>query len=77
MIRQSHKEIHNKISEAKEAAASQKLAIVEPMSFAADALELDYPVESISEILHILLDEITSRNHELPQWPRRYAAEKN
>ncbi len=71
MIRPSHKEIHNKISEAKEAAARQKIAIVEPMSFAADALDLDYPVESISEILHILLDEITPEHYAGHRPPQR------
>jgi hypothetical protein len=58
MIRPSHKEISGKIKEAKEAAAKQRIFIVEPMSFAADALELDYPVESISKLILILLDEI-------------------
>jgi hypothetical protein len=71
MIRPSHKEIHNKIKEAKEAATRQRIAIVEPMSFAADALELDYPVASISEMLPILLDEITPEHYAGHRPPQR------
>jgi len=59
MIRPSHKEITAKIKEAKEAAAKQRIFIVEPSSFAADAIELDYPVGSISEIIVSLLNELT------------------
>lgn len=59
MIRPTHKEITSKIKEAKEAAAKRRISSVEPFSFAADAIELDYPVESISEITVSLLNELT------------------
>lgn len=58
MVRPSHKEISGKIKEAAEAAAQQRIFIVEPISFVADAIELDYPVGLISEIIVSLLNEL-------------------
>ena len=70
IIRPSHKEISGKIKKATEAAAKQRIFIVEPSSFAADAIELDYPVGSISEIIVSLLNELTPEyyaGHRPPQ----------
>jgi len=70
MVRPTHKEITSKIRGAKDAAAKRRLSIVEPFSFAADAIELDYPVESISGIIVSLLNELTPEyyaGHRPPQ----------
>jgi hypothetical protein len=58
MHRPTPKELNNKLKEAKEAVARHRIAIVNPVSFSADALDLGYLIADISDILPDLFDEI-------------------
>jgi len=58
MHRPTPKELNNKLKEAKEAVAHHRIAIVNPVSFSADALDLGYLIADISDILPDLFDEI-------------------
>jgi len=58
MHRPTPKELNNKLKEAKEAVAHHRIAIVNPVSFSADALDLGYLIADIPDILPDLFDEI-------------------
>ena len=59
MKRPSYKEIDQKLRQAREASARNQISIVNPVSFAADALELDFVFEAVADILANILREIT------------------
>ena len=50
MKRPSYKEIDQKLRQAREALARNQISIVNPVSFAADALELDFVSEVVADI---------------------------
>ena len=58
MYRPSHKELTRKLNNAREISAQQRLSIVEPFSFAADAIEIGYDIEDLCVIVSSLLNEI-------------------
>ena len=60
MHRPSHKELTRKLKNARKLSAHQRLSIVEPFSFAADAIELGYDIEDLCAIVSSLLNEIIS-----------------
>jgi hypothetical protein len=63
MIRPSHKELYGKIREAKKTVAEGKVLIVEQEAVAADALDLEYFIETeLLDVLQELLEE-TSPGH--------------
>ena len=63
MKRPSHKELYGKIREAKKAVAEDKVLIVEQEAVAADALDLEYFIETeLLDVLQELLEE-TSPGH--------------
>ena len=66
--RPSHKEINSKIKQAKDAVLRKRISIVNPASVAADALELGYLVNDISNILSDILKEITAHDY-VGQYP--------
>jgi hypothetical protein len=68
MDRPSHKEINRKIKLAKEAVSENQFSILNPVSIAADALELRLNLQDISYILIELLEEITPNNY-VGQYP--------
>jgi hypothetical protein len=68
MGRPSPKEINAKIKQAKEASSQNRISIVNPMSVAADALELGINIRRIPNILVDFLKEITP-NHYAGQYP--------
>jgi hypothetical protein len=57
MKKPTHKEISNKLRQAREALTKGKMAIVAPDVIAADALELDYEIEELKDILDKLLEQ--------------------
>ena len=58
MNRPSHKEISRKLTLAKEAVSENRISILNPVSVAADTLELGLSLRNISSILGDLLEEI-------------------
>jgi hypothetical protein len=68
MDRPSHKEINRKIKLAKEAALENRISMLNPISVAADALELGLNLQNVSNILLDLLEEITPNNY-VGQYP--------
>lgn len=58
MERPTWKELSNKINQAKEAVSNGKIRNVEPIVIAADAIELDYQVNDLQNVLLSILDEI-------------------
>lgn len=58
MERPSHKEINRKIKQAKEAVSKDRISILNPVSIAADTLELGLNLRNISNILRDVLGEI-------------------
>jgi hypothetical protein len=68
MGRPSHKEINRKIKQAKEAALENRISILNPISVAADALELGLNLQNVSNILLDLLEEITLNDY-VGQYP--------
>jgi len=71
MNRPSHKELTRKLKKARELSAEQQLSIVEPFSFAADAIELGYEVEDLCAIVYSLLNEILPDHYAGDMPPQR------
>jgi hypothetical protein len=63
MNRPSHKEINRKIKQAKEAVLENRISVLNPVSVAADTLELGIHLQDISYILIDLLEEITPNEY--------------
>ena len=66
--RPSHKEINSKIEQAKDAVLKNRISIVNPTNVAADALELGFLVNDISNICSDILKEITPHDY-VGQYP--------
>jgi len=58
MIRPTHREILHKITQAGEAVARGKIAIINPVAIAADALELAYEMAELAAVLSELLVQV-------------------
>jgi hypothetical protein len=71
MGRPSSKEISAKIKQAKEASSQNRISIVNPMSVAADALELGINIQRIPNILIDLFKEITPNDYAGQYPPQR------
>jgi hypothetical protein len=74
MKRPSYREIDQKLKQAREAAARNQIFIVNPKSFAGDALDLGFSVEDIANILIDISDEITAKNY-VGQYPPQHSYE--
>ena len=72
MIRPSHKELYGKIRQAKKTVAEGKVLIVEQEAVAADALELEYLIETeLLDVLQELLEETNPVHYAGTRPPQR------
>ena len=71
MDRPSHKEISRKLKLAKEAVSENRISILNPVSVAADTLELGLNLRNISNILGDLLEEIEPNDYAGQYPPQR------
>jgi len=58
MKRPSHKELNNKILQARNAISKGLVSILDPIVIAADAIALGYLIKEINKVLLELLDEL-------------------
>jgi len=58
MTRPSHRELYGKLKQAQEAAADQRIELVEPGAIYSDLLDLEILVEELIERLPVILAEI-------------------
>ena len=63
MKRPTHREILHKITQAREAVARGKIAIINPVAVAADALELEYEMAELAVVLSELLAQVKPGNY--------------
>lgn len=64
MLRPTHKELSNKIREAKKAVSKKAISVIKPDVIASDALELGYHFENdLLKVIKSLLDEISPGNY--------------
>jgi len=71
MDRPSYKEISRKLKLAKEAVSENRISILNPVSVAADTLELGLNLRNISNILSDLLEEIGPNDYAGQYPPQR------
>jgi hypothetical protein len=71
MDRPSHKEISRKLKLSKEAVSENRISILNPVSVAADTLELGLNLRNISNILSDLLEEIEPNDYAGQYPPQR------
>lgn len=71
MTRPSHKEIYRKIKQAKEAVSENRISLINPISAAADALELGINIQELPNILIDLLREVTPNDYAGQYPPQR------
>lgn len=71
MRRPFPREIDRKIRQAREAVADDRISIVNPISIAADALELSFTIEDIAAVLIDLLEETSPKDYVGPHPPQR------
>ncbi len=72
MLRPSHKELYGKIRQAKKTVAEGKVLIVEQEAVAADALELEYLIETeLLGVLQELLEETNPGHYAGTRPPQR------
>ena len=71
MDRPSHKEISRKVKLSKEAVSENRISILNPVSVAADTLELGLNLRNISNILSNLLEEIEPNDYAGQYPPQR------
>jgi len=76
MKRPSYKELNTKIQQAREAVLESRIYILDPEIIAADALEIGYLVEDISNVLSDILNEITASNYVGQRPPQRSYEDK-
>lgn len=76
MKRPSHKELTGKIRQATEAVSESHINILDPVSIAADASELNYLVDDIANVLSEVLKEITPLNYVGRKPPKRSNEDK-
>jgi hypothetical protein len=56
--RPSYRELHLKLKQGKEAAASKRIRLLEPDNILADLLDLDYLVADLAKVLSTVFEEI-------------------
>jgi hypothetical protein len=71
MARPSYKEIDRKIREAEVAVSKGSVSIINPVSMAADALDLDIDVQDLRKVLLDLFEEISPDNYVGQSPPQR------
>ena len=71
MDRSSHKEISRKLKLSKEAVSENRISILNPVSVAADTLELGLNLRNISNVLSDLLEEIEPNDYAGQYPPQR------
>ncbi len=72
MNRPSHKELFNKLREASKAVQATRIAVVNQLAVAADAIELEYSVETeLQAVLMDLLENTTARDYSGAHPPQR------
>lgn len=74
--RPSRKELTKKIRLAQEARAGNRIAIIDPDVIATGALELGYLIKDISEVLCVILNEITPHDYAGSRPPQRSYEDK-
>ena len=63
MTRPTYREINLKVRQAVVAVTSGKIAVINPLSLACDALELDYNVKDLCDVLLSVLKQISPANY--------------
>ncbi len=63
MKRPTHKELSKKLREAQSCAEEDRIMLMNPTSLAADALNMGYMMDELSQVLHNVLDEIQPENY--------------
>ncbi len=63
MKRPSHREISGKLTEAKEAAAREDVALVEGAVISCDLLEMDILIDDLPDLLPRVLAELDPRHY--------------
>lgn len=72
MKRPSHKELFGKLRSAREAVKNRRVALLNQMALAADAIELDYSIElELEAVLSDLLDEAAPTHYTGSRPPQR------
>lgn len=72
MIRPSHKELYQKILEAKKSVSAGRILIVDPIVVAEDAIDLNYAIENeLVDVLKELLDETDPHHYTGTRPPQR------
>lgn len=74
--RPSHKELTGKIRQARRAVSKGEINIVEPASISADALDLDYLVDDLPDVLSEILEEIKPDDYTGKKPPERSYEDK-
>ncbi len=57
-MRPTHKEIFNQIKKAKQIVQENKIAVINELAIVADAHEIGYSVQRLSQVIFKILDEI-------------------
>jgi hypothetical protein len=73
--RPSHRELHRKLKQAREAAAERRIRILEPDTILADLLDLDYSIANLATDLPAVFHEIGPRDY-IGQSPPKKSYEK-
>ena len=63
MDRPSWRELNRKIQQAKEAVSINEIKIIDPAVIAADAIELDYQINDLKNVLSNVLEEIGPKDY--------------
>jgi len=72
MQRPSHKELYNKIREARKAVASESVLLLEQDAIAQDAIDLEYDIgDDLFDVLSELLDETSPKHYAGTRPPQR------
>jgi len=72
MQRPSHKELYNKIREARKAVASESVLLIEQDAIAQDAIDLEYDIgDDLFDVLSELLDETSPKHYAGTRPPQR------
>ena len=72
MKRPSHKELYNKIREARKAVASESVLLLEQDAIAQDAIDLEYDIgDDLFDVISELLDETSPKHYAGTRPPQR------
>ena len=63
MKRPTHKELSKKLRDAQSCAGDDRIMLMNPASLAADALNMGYMMEDLSQVLQLVLGEIQPENY--------------